>query len=68
MKELIEKIGKRASFKVEGLTFKVEIADVRKAFGRVDYLILPLVGQGSGEKWVSQERIKDIEQWKSDGT
>ena len=34
------------------MRFEVEIVEVRTAYGRVDYLIRPIAGEG--DKWVSQ--------------
>lgn len=37
------------------LSVKVWIKDVRTSFGRIDALVTPVAG--SGEKWVSSDRI-----------
>ena len=36
-------------------TFHVEVREVRTAYGRVDYLVVPEAGEGS--TWVSAERV-----------
>ena len=58
MKELLNKIGKKVIFHAENLRFEVEIINVRKAFGRVDYQIKPLAG--ADETWVSSNRIEEV--------
>lgn len=55
MKDLLKDIGRKACFKTEGLEISVKITNVRKAWGRIDYEITPVSGQGS--KWVSSGRI-----------
>lgn len=40
---------------VEGFTIPVTIKDIRKVWNRVDFLVVPV--QGTGEKWISHERI-----------
>ncbi len=40
---------------VDGLRIDVAILDIRKVWARIDYLVTPL--QGSGEKWVSSDRV-----------
>ena len=57
MKELMKKLGKMAVFITDGMSFDVEITNVRKAFGRIDYEIKPM--SGSGSKWVSSDRIRE---------
>jgi hypothetical protein len=37
-------------YEVKGLVFEVELLDVKKIFGRIEYLITPV--KGSGEVWV----------------
>ena len=39
----------------QGLQVRVTIKDVRKIWARVDFLIAPL--EGSGECWVSSEKV-----------
>lgn len=58
MKELLKNIGKLAIFNTEGLRFEVEITNVRKAFGRIDYEIKPLAG--ADETWVSAARLEIV--------
>jgi hypothetical protein len=40
------------------LTVQVKVLDVRTRWGALDYLVTPVVG--SGEKWVSGERVPDL--------
>lgn len=54
-------IGSTGSLHSEGydLTFRVHIKDAREVWGRTDYLVTPVAG--TGEKWVSAERISDVQ-------
>lgn len=45
-----------ASLRIEDLTIDVRIMDVRESFGRTDYKIAPINGQG--EQWVSADRVQ----------
>ena len=56
LRELTKQIDKIALFYSESMRFRVKIIDVKTAFGRIDYLVEPIAGDGS--KWVSSERIK----------
>jgi hypothetical protein len=49
----------------EGLKVPVTVKDARQVYGRTDYLISP-VG-GSGEKWVEQFRVTDLQIPTTDG-
>lgn len=51
------KMGQTVMLSVDngGFKIKVKILDVRHAWGRVDYYITPI--EGEGEKWVSESRI-----------
>lgn len=49
-------IGKLADYSVNELVFEVEITDVRDRFGKTDYLIVPL--KGDGRRWVSASSIR----------
>jgi hypothetical protein len=56
-KEMMTDIGKTATFSpLMGIFFDVTIADVRKVFNRVDYLVDPV--SGSGNSWVSADRVR----------
>jgi hypothetical protein len=48
-------IGKTAKLNIERLLVSVHVMDVKTAFGRIDVLVEPVTG--SGEKWVSSEKI-----------
>lgn len=54
-------IGSTASLHSEGydLTFEVSIKDAREVWGRTDYLVTPVAG--TGEKWVSAERVSNVQ-------
>lgn len=54
--EMAAVIGSQVTWKVEGMNVPVTVVDVRKVFARIDYLCIP-VG-GSGEKWISTDRIR----------
>lgn len=55
-KELMKQIGKDAVYHEElGLKVKVKILDARQQFGRVDYQVMPLAGEG--DAWVSESRV-----------
>ena len=56
LKDLAKLIDKEAIFLSEGMQFDVKIVDVKSAYGRIDFQIIPL--GGTGNKWVSEERIK----------
>ena len=58
-KDLFGKIGKTATMSVENLIFHVVIQDVRKSYGRIDYLVSPMSGDPSSQ-WVSETRISNI--------
>lgn len=47
--------GRRALCTLEGLQVPVLILDGRSHFGRVDFLVEPI--GGTGEKWVSWDRV-----------
>jgi hypothetical protein len=51
----IKIIGKTGLLAVNGLKFEVEILDVRDSFGRTDYKVKPVSGEGT--RWVSSESV-----------
>lgn len=53
--EMSKVIGLAGLYHVGGLAFPVRVDDVRERFGRVDYLIVPLGGEGS--RWVASESV-----------
>ena len=60
MKEFIHIIGKRGTMHDDrGVQWDVYIKDVRRSYGRVDYLISP--ASGEGQTWVSSDRV-EVEQ------
>lgn len=59
-KEMVNTIGKTGTLRVEELQIEVEILDIRNVWNRTDFLVSPISGQG--EKWVSGERVKILEQ------
>lgn len=54
-------MGCTATLHSEGydLTFHVRIKDARRVWDRTDYLVTPVAG--SGEKWVSADRVTDVQ-------
>jgi hypothetical protein len=54
-----------AQMKVESsLTFEVYCFDARPKYGRVDVLVKPV--KGTGERWVSSERLTDLRELPKD--
>lgn len=58
--ELVQKyVGKKVLWEpLAGLKVQVETADVRRAFGRIDVLIRPLLDHGTGEAWIDSNNIE----------
>ncbi len=56
VKELSKIIGKKFFLTVESnLKIPVEVIDVKQAYGKSLFLIVPL--QGNGQKWISEDRL-----------
>jgi hypothetical protein len=55
IKQLASLIGKQGLLRVESLHVRVEILDVKEAYGSTRVLITPV--NGSGEQWVTLERM-----------
>jgi hypothetical protein len=59
VKQMAEVVGKECMVKVflgsDPLVFPARILDARSSYGRTDYRITPT--GGSGETWVSAERV-----------
>lgn len=53
--EMMKNLNHTAFANVEGFKIKVQINDVRQVFGRVDYLVIPI--EGEGQQWMSEDRI-----------
>lgn len=53
--ELVSVINSNGFLTVDEFRIKVKIKDARTVFGRTDYLVEPI--EGEGEKWVSSERV-----------
>lgn len=49
IRELAGKLGKRATYHPPcgGITFEVEVEDVKEQWGRVRYLVRPVAGSGA---------------------
>ena len=55
-KQVEEFVGKKALYKMNlSLTIEVKVLDVRKIYGKEQYLIAPIAG--SGERWVEDIKI-----------
>lgn len=48
-------IGRTGLLREGELLVAVEVREVREVYGRLDYLVIPLAGEGSA--WVSAERV-----------
>jgi|KBSSwiS6_1023812.scaffolds.fasta_scaffold01291_5 hypothetical protein len=59
--EMVEVIGRTGDLFIEDLVVTVQILDVRKAFGRTDFLVTPVDGQK--QQWVSETRV-NRDRWK----
>ena len=55
-KETMTLIGAEATYHIGSLNVAVIIKDIRRNYGRTDYLIEPQAG--SGTQWVKDENIK----------
>ena len=55
IKETMPLIGQQATYHIGSLNVAVIIKDVRRNYGRTDYLIEPQAG--SGTQWVKDENI-----------
>ena len=56
-RELVDLIDKQATLTTqEGLEVVVHITDARELFARIDVLVTP--AHGSGQAWVSAERVR----------
>jgi hypothetical protein len=56
IKQLAETIGKEGLYIVNGLKIKVKVTDAKQAYGRIDYQIEPVNGQG--QIWVNSTSVK----------
>lgn len=57
VKELLKVVGLQGRLRTaEGLSVEVLVDDARKAYGRVDYLVSPLAGDGCA--WVTSDRVE----------
>ena len=54
--ELAERIGWQGALRVNGMSVGVRVMDVRRSFGRVDYKVEPLYGEGESA-WLSSMRF-----------
>lgn len=61
LEDLVGIIGRMGIMPIEGgeLRIKVEVRDVKKAYGNVLYEVKPI--EGTGSKWVKAERVHLIE-------
>lgn len=60
MKDLIEKyVGKEGTIALQrpkGISMNVRIVDVKEQYGKLQWLVTPLSGSGSG--WVAEDPLK----------
>jgi hypothetical protein len=56
MLEWMKMIGKRGNLNQGGLSVDVQILDVKQSYGCTRFLVSPMAG--SGEVWVSADRVK----------
>ncbi len=54
-KEASKIIGQHATYRTGSLFFRVEVTDIKVAYGRIRYQITPL--RGTGESWVESNSI-----------
>jgi hypothetical protein len=55
MLKYAQQVGKVAVLRVDGFRVHVRLLDARLHWGRIDYLVTPV--DGDGERWVSAERL-----------
>jgi hypothetical protein len=55
IKELASTIGREGFIVENGMRFRVEVRDVKTAYGNIRFLVSPSLGDG--EAWVSGERL-----------
>lgn len=60
--EFIKLIGQPTTWTTRGITFNVEIVDVREKFGRVDVLLAPTNPGVTGKVWVDLAKLPEIPQ------
>jgi hypothetical protein len=53
--QMATRIGQNAVLEVKGMRVFVEVTDVRQVWGKVQYQITPVVGEGS--TWVDESSI-----------
>lgn len=55
VKELASFIGKQGFLNIDNMQVKVTVMDVRQVFGRIDFQITPM--DGNGNNWVEASRV-----------
>jgi len=66
IRELIQRIGSRGlrgRLRFASQSFDVRIIDCREVFGRVDYLVEPIAG--NGVRWVAADSVDPMPEAKS---
>ena len=61
IRELLQRVGRTGltgKMQFHAIHIHVRIVDCREAFGRTDYLIEPLAGDG--QQWVSADRVSSL--------
>ena len=59
MKELMKQVGQEKFYSIDGLKVLVEIVDIKKVYGNVLCLIVPIAG--NGQKWTRLDNLKELE-------
>ena len=59
MKELMKQVGQEKFYSIDGLKVLVEIVDIKKVYGNVLFLIVPIAG--NGQKWTRLDNLKELE-------
>lgn len=54
-------IGKIGTVNQGGLYVDVKVLDAKKSYGCIRFLVSPMAG--SGEVWVSAERVRAMDEW-----
>lgn len=55
---LIECIGKTGTVHLDSLQFDVQVVDVRRNWGKIQYKVKPLTGVG--EKWLEYPTVRSL--------
>jgi hypothetical protein len=56
--EMAQSIGKTGFLQIDKMQFHVKILNVRESFGRLDFHVTPVDGNGS--QWVDSHRVTSV--------